>query len=322
MRITRLSILTLFIVPYLVFSQETQDYSGFTILKGPYLGQKLPGTIPELFAPEIMSGNRNRCFSKNGDYFFFVRVIDKENKTEYIDYQTFIKDGKWTAPVPLDLNLSVQVKYPFFHPNGKKIIFCSYINEEKKKNSDMDICIADYQNSGFSNMKILDSAVNTSAPERHPSISIDETLYFYSIREDGAGGADIYYSEFTDNKYQPAINIGSNINTEGDEYNPFVAPDGSYLIFNTPNRRGIEKGNHDIYISYKNEDGSWTEAVNMGDYINSPYDDWAAYVTSDGKYLFFTSRKRSKGNQPDIYWVNAEIIIDLKINNSSYEGQR
>lgn len=313
MRIAVLSILTLFIALYSAFSQEKrQSNSDFPILKGPYLGQKPPGIIPELFAQGVIFGNRNRCFSKNGDHFCFVYVIDRGNKSEYIDYHMQIKNGKWTFPIPLDLKLNVPVKYPFFHPNGEKIIFCSYINEAKEKSFDMDICIADYRNGEFSNMKILDSSINTSAPERHPTISKDGTLYFYSIRAGGAGGADIYYSELIDKKYQPAVNIGENINTAGDEYNPFIAPDGSFLMFNSPNRKGIEVGHHDIYISFKNDDGSWTEAVNAGDKINSPYDDWAAYVTSDGRYLFFTSRKRSKGNEPDIYWVDANIIKDLK----------
>lgn len=313
MRITVLSILTLFIALCSVFSQEeTQSNSDFPILKGPYLGQKPPGIIPELFAQGIISNSRNRCFSKNGDHFCFAHEIDKGDKIEYIDYHMQIKNGEWTAPVLLDFNLNVPVKYPFFHPNGGNIVFGSFINEEKKKNNDMDICITDYQNGEFSNMKILDSSVNTSAPERHPTISKDGTIYFYSIREGGAGGADIYYSEFVNNKYQPAKNIGKNVNTAGGEYNPFIAPDGSYLMFNSPNRNGIEDGHHDIYISFKNEDGSWTETVNAGDKINSPYDDWAAYVTSDGRYLFFTSKKRSKGNEPDIYWVDAKIIKDLK----------
>jgi hypothetical protein len=313
MRIAVLSILTLFISLCAVFSQEKiQSNSDFPILKGPYLGQKPPGIIPELFAQGIIFGNRNRCFSKNGDHFCFVHVIDRGNKSDYVDYHMQIKNGKWTIPVPLDLNLNVPVKYPFFHPNGEKLVFASYVNEGKKINRDMDICIADYRNGEFSNMKILDSSVNTSAPERHPTISKGGTLYFYSIREGGAGGADIYYSELIDNKYQPAVNIGDNINTAGDEYNPFIAPDGSYLMFNSPNRKGIEDDHHDIYISFKNDDGSWTEAVNAGDKINSPYDDWAAYVTSDGRYFFFTSRKRSKGNEPDIYWVDAKIIKDLK----------
>lgn len=308
-------ILTLVIaLCFLFLHAETQINSAFPLLKGPYLGQKPPGKTPELFANNIFYGKRNRCFSKNGDYFFFVNVNTSEEKPEYIDYHMQIKDGKWTVPVPLDLNLNLQVKYPFFHPEGGKIIFCSYVDENRGENSDLDICTADYLNGEFSNVKILDSSVNTAAPERHPTVSLDGTLYFYSIREEGVGGADIYYSEFINNNYQTAKNIGNNINTSADEYNPFIAPDGSYLMFNSPNRTGMGKGGHDIYISFKNEDGTWTEAMNAGDKINSPYDDWAAFVTSDGKYLFFTSRKRSMGNEPDIYWVDAIIIQSLKQN--------
>ena len=306
----KITLVTLVLILTSITAYNQQN--NFPKLTGPYLGQKPPGMIPELFAKDIMKGNRNRGFSKNGDHFFFVHVIDRGDKEDYIDYHMWIKNGEWTCPVLLDFNLNVPVKYPFFHPNGEKVLFTTYINEEKKKSFDMDICIADYQNYEVSNMKILDSSVNTPAREVHPTISMDGTIYFYSYREDGVGGADIYYSELIDGKYQTAVNIGEKINTTGDEYNPFIAPDGSYLMFNTPNRNGTKRGCHNIYISFKNEDGSWTEAVNAGDKINSPYDEWAAFVTSDGKYLFFTSRKRSKGNEPDIYWVNAKIINELK----------
>jgi len=194
MKITILGILIIFIALCSGFSQEIlHSNSDFPILKGPYLGQKPPGIIPVLFAQDIIFGNRNRCFSKNGDHFLFVHAVLKGDKEEYTDYHMQIKNGEWTFPVVLDLNLDVPVKYPFFHPNGDKLIFGSYINEEKDINGDMDICVADYQNGEFSNTKILDSTVNTSAPERHPTVSKDGTLFFYSIREGGAGGADIYY---------------------------------------------------------------------------------------------------------------------------------
>ena len=297
-----------------LFSQEKSlNTSEFPFLTGPYLGQKPPGTTPELFSNgNIFAGSRNRGFSKNGDHFCLVNVIRKGNKEDYIDYHMQIKDGRWTAPVPLDFDLELPVRYPFFHPNGEKILFGSYVNKEKKKKYDMDICIADYNSGNISNMKILGPTVNTSAPERHPAVSKDGTLYFYSIRESGKGGADIYYSNFINGKYQQAQNIGDMINTIGDEYNPFIAPDGSYLMFNSYNWNGIETDHHDIYISFKNKDDSWTKAVNAGDKINSAYDEWAAYVTADGKYFFFTSRKHSKGGAPAIYWVSTRIIDRLK----------
>ena len=68
-------------------------------------------------------------------------------------------------------------------------------------------------------------------------------------------------------------------------------------------------GTQDLYLSFKNQDGSWTKAKNMGTAVNSTDDEICPSVTLDGEYLFFTSRRR--GNA-DIYWVDAKIIEDLK----------
>ena len=64
-------------------------------------------------------------------------------------------------------------------------------------------------------------------------------------------------------------------------------------------------GSGDLYISFREHDGSWMEPVNMGEPVNSSTLEYCPVVSPDGKYLFFTSRRR--GND-DIYWVDAKII--------------
>ena len=96
------------------------------------------------------------------------------------------------------------------------------------------------------------------------------------------------------------------INTEHDEYDLFIAPDESYLIFSSDRPGGF--GNVDLYISYKKGDGTWTEPKNMGRNINSGGAVFPS-VTDDGRFLFFQSRRGGNG---DIYWVDAKIIEELK----------
>lgn len=86
-----------------------------------------------------------------------------------------------------------------------------------------------------------------------------------------------------------------------------MAADESYLIFCSTKPGGY--GRDDFYISFRNEKGSWSKPVNMGEKINSPGSDNRPYITPDGKFFFFTSMKR--GNR-DIYWVDAEIIAEFR----------
>jgi hypothetical protein len=83
---------------------------------------------------------------------------------------------------------------------------------------------------------------------------------------------------------------------------PYVAPDGSYLLYSSFKPGGY--GEDDIYITYRKVNGTWTTPANLGDKINSKYSDNRVYVSPDGKYLFYTNTRR--GNL-DIYWVDTKM---------------
>jgi Tol biopolymer transport system component len=103
-----------------------------------------------------------------------------------------------------------------------------------------------------------------------------------------------------DGKWQKPVNLGPPINTDEGEGMPFIAPDGSYLLFSRT---------YDLFISYHKEDGGWTEPVNLGNPINSPSIEICPMVTPDGKYLFFLSQR---GGESHIWWVDAGFIKELK----------
>jgi len=98
------------------------------------------------------------------------------------------------------------------------------------------------------------------------------------------------------------------VNSKDGEYNSFVAPDDSYLIF-TSIRAEDNYGEGDLYICFHKQDGTWTRAINMGPEINSFARDYCPSVSPDGKYFFFSSRKYGT---EDIFWVDAAIIHHLK----------
>jgi hypothetical protein len=75
---------------------------------------------------------------------------------------------------------------------------------------------------------------------------------------------------------------------------------GSYLIFSR---------DYDLYISYRQKDGGWTEPANLGRPINSPGIDICSMVTPDGKCLFFLSQR---GGESHVWWVDAGFTNKLK----------
>ncbi|UAM97964.1 hypothetical protein K8354_17015 [Polaribacter litorisediminis] len=64
------------------------------------------------------------------------------------------------------------------------------------------------------------------------------------------------------------------------------------------------------YISFRQKDNSWGLAINLGDKINTEFEDAYGSISPDGKYFFF--HRSYGGNKADIFWVDAKLIFDLK----------
>jgi Tol biopolymer transport system component len=115
-----------------------------------------------------------------------------------------------------------------------------------------DLYYAKYNDGKWGTPTNLDAPINTPDWESQPSISPDGmTIYFASNRAGGYGGSDIYASTFKDGRFQPPINLGSSINTSGEEQSPFIAFDNQTLYFSSDGHPGM--GNKDIFMSKKDE---------------------------------------------------------------------
>ena len=79
--------------------------------------------------------------------------------------------------------------------------------------------------------------------------------------------------------------------------------DESYIIFCATRQDGLGRG--DLYISFKDDKGSWTPSKNRKETINTEGHELCPFVMKDGKYFFYTSNK-------DIYWVSTAILEDYK----------
>jgi hypothetical protein len=174
---------------------------------------------------------------------------------------------------------------------------------------------------------MLPEPVNT--PENHeayPAVTSDGTLYFF-IRKarigDETNYADLYFSRFEDGAYLPPEAL-TTLNTDVHEFDPWVSPEGDYIIWGSTRPGGF--GEHDLYISFRKDDGSWGEPVNMGEPINSEGAENRPFVTPDGRYFFFTTNKKSEGEElnaipegkrpgngsRDVWWVDAAVIEKLR----------
>jgi hypothetical protein len=297
----------------------------FPSLRGPYLGQKPPEMTPEVFAPGVVSTGFDEMFTyftpdARELYFqlwktpFPVIMVMKE------------RNGQWTKPEVASFSGRYFAKF-CLSPDGNAIVLTSSEPRSGRgePTDEYTTRILKRTQSGWSDPVFIERTLGALAP----SVSSQGNLYFF-FEVAPPEKSDIYVSKYTNGAYEAPVRLSDSVNSMFYEVDPFIAPDESYLIFC---RFGDGFGATDLYISFRKEDGSWTKAKNMGEKINSTAADLCPFVTTDGKYLFFSSERSehksysetpltyekkieilsSPGNgSSDIYWVSAKVIEDLK----------
>jgi CubicO group peptidase (beta-lactamase class C family) len=253
-----------------------------------YLNQPPPGNTPQLFAPDLVSGAQytyGATFSPDLKTLYFRRKQGPDTQMEYVSWQ--YHDHRWHMTV-----LEGVAGQPFFAPDGQRL----HLGRRFKERT------AD----GWSPTQELGQPYADLQIMRMTS-SNHETWVFDEVGS-AEGDGVLRYSDVVDGIRQPPKAFGPNINTGTFKAHPFIAPDESYLIWDA--RRQGGQGDADIYISFRQSDGHWGPAINLGPTINSAGWDAAASITPDGQYLFF-HRLNEHGNA-NIYWVDARFIEQLR----------
>jgi len=272
-----------------------------------YLGQRKPSTSPELFAPDIISKPDRYefgcTFSADGEELFFG--VDNDGVMEI--HHTKFENGLWTNQKKLFQNDKFSHNDPMYSPDEKKLFFISDRSMEPSGEAkDVDIWYIDLLNDTWSDPINAGPVINSALDEYFVSFADNGTMYYSSkdkSKDAPRYAFDIYSSEYKDETFLTPKKLPETINTDRYEADVFVAPDESYLIFCAIWKDGLGRG--DLYISFKDSAGKWTQAQNMGTAINSENHELCPFVSRDGKYFFYTSNQ-------DIYWVSTEIFEDFR----------
>lgn len=265
-----------------------------------YFGLTPPGAAPQPFAPEAIITesryNQNSTFTPTGDEFCFG--VTNSSWSSCKIWYTKQVDGVWQQAQQAPF-ISTDGWDPFFSSDGNYLFYIRWRTP--------NICRLEKVNGEWTNRAVLDAPVWSSEGEWSPSVSANGTIYFYSNRSSGAG---IYKAVEVDGTYPTVEKLPSPINDYNDA-EPFIAPDESYLIFSTNNRRG-RVGQDDLFISFRTGE-NWSEPVSLGAPINSSEIEFSPCVSPDGRFLFFSRRKAWSTTIPSqIYWVNTSCIDSLK----------
>ena len=326
--------------------EEPSGEPGFPILTGEYLGQTPPARQAELFAPGIVSTGmhtRDVAMTPDGREIYFGTIIGGLS----VILETKLVNGQWMRPevAPFAADPASLELEPAISPDGEHFYFLStrppagtepdpadfgrWVNQ--------DIWVMDREEAGWGEPYNLGPPVNTDAPEFFPSVTRDGTMYF--TREDPETRASEIWrarrladGDGDGEGYAEPEKLGPRVNSGGDQYNAFIAPDESYLIVCTAGRED-SVGGSDYYVVFRDSEDNWSEPINLGEEINTPGGEWSPYVSPDGRYFFFMSPRspaaeshparltseylkelhnRSPNGDAAIYWIDASVIEELR----------
>jgi hypothetical protein len=160
---------------------------------------------------------------------------------------------------------------------------------------------------GWSEMKSLGEPFASIGIMRS-AIASSGTIYFdtYSRAQD----IPLRYSRLVNGKYETPKLLGPQFSIGRYNAHPYIAPDESYIVFDSIRDAG--KGSSDLYISFREAEGKWGPAINLGDKINTDASEKNPSVSPDGKFIFFDRRTKRANADVTIYWVDAQMIETLR----------
>lgn len=229
---------------------------------------------------------------------FFTRRMEMEE-----DFYTSEKENdKWGKAQALGPPVSTEEYREgsiSISPDGNTIFFAANYSDRARDN--WNIYSSQWDGEEWLEPESLGDLINTEYYESQPSISATgKELYFISRRPGGKGGNDIWMSYLQEDcTWSEPVNLGKNINTSQSEQVPYIHADGQTLYFGSTGHPGL--GASDLFVSRRNEDGSWGKAENLGFPVNTPRDEGSLFVTTDGSRAYYASDMEGGLGGLDLY---------------------
>ncbi|HEY4800416.1 MAG TPA: hypothetical protein VII99_15150, partial [Bacteroidia bacterium] len=254
--------------------------------EGPGLNSKYDEYYPSITADE--------------QTFLFTRRVPRKDGTGLQEdfYVCNKQDGKWGNAYGIGpkINTEGNEGAPCLSADGEILFFVACEGDfgygaDRTGYGSCDIFYALKNGIDWTKPKNVGAPVNTKWWESQPSFASDgKTLYFVrgTVDANGKKVQDIYSSVLKDDgKWSNPKKLSDKINTPYNEESVFIHPDNQTLYFSSDGHPGM--GGLDIFMSRRQPDGEWGEAINLGYPINTFNDENSLLVSRDGKTGWFAS---------------------------------
>jgi hypothetical protein len=262
-----------------------------------YLRQQVPGITPKVFqlqvTPGLAAAERIAITSDNRE-IYYGELDNWPSTVQRIKYYKY-SGTSWQGPF---------------------VVFEGYIAPSLSANDSIMYMQKNLNNNTLScTFYSLRNSTGWTVPQRllsmdrntHYFQETNQKNFFTASSPTSTGSATDLCTLYIRNGDTTIQNLGIPINTTATENDFFISRDESYIIF----CRFIGSSASDLFITYKTDNGRWTNPKTLGPQVNIPNPNWEAcpFVTKDNKYLFFM-RGGNALSSYFIYWVAIDNLID------------
>ncbi len=198
-----------------------------------------------------------------------------------------------------NVNTAAREYFPTITADGSQLYFTRHVTNNNFINE--DIFVSKQTGSDWGVAVSAGENINTLSNEAASTISPDGRKLFFTICEanKGFGGCDIWMADRMGEIWMTAKNLGMNFNTTSKETQPCISGDGRSIYFVSARKEGI--GMLDLWVSNLQPDGSWGKPENLGDAINTPFDEQRPFIHPDNHTLYFSSNGHPGFGSADVF---------------------
>ncbi|MCQ2976108.1 MAG: OmpA family protein [Bacteroidales bacterium] len=254
--------------------------------------------------------------SYDGQKLYFARTFNSDNIGDENDCDIWMstkqKSGEWSKAINIQRPLNNEFTNVVFCADSNALYIEGVYNKDGSHKTDFGISKTTQKEDGSWNIPQQIMIKDFYNKNFHASYTFnpDKSVLIMSVeRNDSYGNLDLYVSfKNSNNTYSTPQNLGPIINTKLEDGTPFIASDNRTLYFSSYGHNSM--GSSDIFMSRRTDDTwqNWTEPINLGPEINTPFWDAYFYISNDGKRYYSVS-SNELGNE-NIYTF--ELPEELK----------
>jgi hypothetical protein len=260
-----------------------------------YIGQAPPDNTPRVFRLQTHDGyfaGDRIAISPDGRELYYTEVTStwSDYNIRYYKYA----DGKWNGPV----DLFTGFLGPALSVDNTTMTF-------EKYNDSRTCWHSKRAGTGWSTPTLCTEVPDPKDKHYFQGAASGRIYASSQGALNGIGQRDIstYVKTDATGAYK---SLGRPLNSPGNEGDFYVAKDEAFIVFGSPHRGGF--GGGDLFISFRESDGSWSDPKNLGATINTPGFEFGPYVTDDKRYLFFS--RSADFTRVDIYWIRFDTVLE------------